>query len=136
MLGGKDEVKRNRIRSFIHAAEGTFLIHALAITYARWFSPSSVKESGDLKKLEEGLAINVGKDLDWFDSELEGKKFIAGEEVSAADTMCLFSIQFIFVRDLCAGKKLGEWKNVQRWVRRCEGLESWGRAVRKTGHEM
>ena len=49
MMGGSDESKRNRIRTFIHAAEGTFLIHALAITYARWFSPESVKSSGELK---------------------------------------------------------------------------------------
>jgi len=107
---GKDEGKRNRIRTFIHAAEGTFLIHALAITYARWFAPESVKSSGELKELEKGLAINVGKDLDWLDSELEGKRFIAGDGVSAADTMCLFSVQFIFARDLCAGRKVGEWR--------------------------
>jgi glutathione S-transferase len=86
--------------------------------------------------LEEGLAINVGKDLDWLNAELEGKSFLAGEGVSAADTMCLFSIQFIFARDLCAGRKVGEWKNVERWVKSCEGTESWGRAVRKTGHEI
>ena len=64
LMGGGDEEKRNRVRMFIHAAEGTFMVHCLAITYARWFSPPSVHESGDLKKLEEGLAINVGKDLD------------------------------------------------------------------------
>jgi glutathione S-transferase len=39
MMGGNDPVQRNRIRTFIHAAEGTFMLHALAITYARWFSP-------------------------------------------------------------------------------------------------
>jgi glutathione S-transferase len=95
-----------------------------------------MKSSGDLKKLEEGVAINVGKDLDWLNSELEGKKFLAGNNVTAADTMCLFSIQFIFARDLCAGRKAVEWKNVERWMRDCEGTESWQRPVRKTGHEM
>jgi glutathione S-transferase len=77
-MGGKDEALRNRIRTFIHAAEGTFMVHALAITYARWFSPQTTESSGDLKKLEEGLAINVGKDLDWLNAELEGNRFIAG----------------------------------------------------------
>jgi hypothetical protein len=73
MMGGRqDEGMRNRIRTFIHAAEAAVLIPALP--YARWFSPPSVKDSGDLEKLGEGLAINVSKDLDWLDSELEGKK--------------------------------------------------------------
>jgi glutathione S-transferase len=136
LIGGQDEAKRNRVRTFIHAAEGTFMVHCLAITYARWFAPESMKSSGDLKKLEEGVAINVGKDLGWLNSELGGKKFIAGDHVTAADTMCLFSIQFIFARDLCAGRKVGEWKNVECWMKDCEGTESWERAVRKTGHEM
>jgi glutathione S-transferase len=95
-----------------------------------------MKSSGDLKKLEQGVAINVGKDLDWLNSELEGKRFIAGEHVTAADTMCLFSVQFIFVRDLSAGRKIGEWKNVERWIADCEGTDNWKRAVKKTGHEL
>jgi glutathione S-transferase len=47
-MGGKDEVMRNRVRMFIHAGEGTFMVHALAITYARWFSPENVKSSGGI----------------------------------------------------------------------------------------
>jgi glutathione S-transferase len=86
--------------------------------------------------LEKGLAINVGKDLGWLDAELEGKKFISGDSVSAADTMCLFSVQFIFARDLCAGRKVGEWRNVERWIKECESTESWKRGVKKMGHEM
>jgi glutathione S-transferase len=52
-----DEGMRSGVRTFIYAAEATFLVHALAITYARWFSPPSVKDPGDLEKLGEGLAI-------------------------------------------------------------------------------
>lgn len=63
-MGGKDEAVRNKVRMWIHAAEGTFMVHCLAITYARWFAPESVQKSGELKELEKGLAINVGKDLD------------------------------------------------------------------------
>ena len=136
LMGGNDEGRRNQVRMFIHAAEGTFMVHCLAITYARWFSPPSVHSSGDLKKLEEGLAINVGKDFDWLNSELEGKRFLAGEEVTAADTMVLFSVQFIFARDLCAGRKVGEWANVESWFKACEEREGWKKAVRKTGHQM
>ena len=50
--------------------------------------------------------------------------------------MNLFGVQFIFARDLCAGRKIAEWGNVERWVRECEGTEGWKRAVEKTGHEM
>jgi glutathione S-transferase len=58
MMGGRPgEWMRNRVRTFIYAAEATFLIHALAITYARWFTPPSIEDSGDLEKLGEGLAI-------------------------------------------------------------------------------
>lgn len=114
LFGGSDVAVRNRIRTFIHAAEGTFMVHALATTYARWFSPESVMESGELKEMEKGLAVNVGKDLDWLDSKLQGRKFLAGENVSAADTMVLFSVQFIFARDLTAGRKINEWGNIEK----------------------
>jgi glutathione S-transferase len=137
LMGGKDKNQRNRVRIFIHAAERMFMVHALAITYARWFTLESVKESGELKELGEGLTINVEKDLDWLDAELEGKQFLCGEEVTAADTMCIFSVQFIFARELCFGQKIGEWRNVERCVVECEGSGGWKRgAVSKTGHEM
>lgn len=105
-------------------------------TPSQWFSPPSVKSSSALAELEKGLAINVHKDLDWLNRELEGRRFIAGDGVTAADTMNLFGVQFIFARDLCAGRKIAEWGNVERWVRECEGTEGWKRAVEKTGHEM
>lgn len=46
-----------------------------------------MKSNGDLQKMEEGLYVNVVKDLQWLDGELEGRRFLGGEEVSAADTM-------------------------------------------------
>ena len=112
------------------------MVHALAITYARWFSPSSIKDSGAIKELENGLAVNVGKDLDWLEGELKGSNFLAGDEVTAADTSCVFSVQFIFARDLCAGKKVGEWPCIEAWLRRCEETDGWRRAVAETGHQM
>ena len=120
----------------MHAAEGVFLIHALPVTYARWFASESVRESGELRRLEEGFAVNVGRDLDWLENELEGRKFLAGDKVSAADTMCLFSVQFIFARDLCVGRGFGEWPRVKGWVKACEGTETWKKAVEKTGHKL
>jgi glutathione S-transferase len=102
-------------------------------------SPSSSSSSpSDLEKLEEGLKINVGRDLDWLDAEREGRRFLAGDGVSAADTMCGFSVRFIFERGLCDGnrRERGEWGNVERWLERCEGCEGWMRAVERTGYRL
>ena len=137
-MGGSDEKKREKVRAWIHAAEGTFLLHALAITYARWFSPQSVKDSGELKELEKGLAVNVGKDLDWLESELKAGpgKFLVGDRITAADTMNLFSIQFILARDLCAGRTVSEWPGIEKWLKDCESSAGWKKAVEKTGHDL
>jgi len=135
LLGGEDLQMRNKIRMWIHAAEGTFLIHCLSITYARWFSPQSVKESGDLQKLEDGLAINVQKDLDWISEEIKGH-FLVGDQLTAADVMVAFSIQFIFARGLCGGKTAADWPKIEKWLKGCEGTESYRRAVEKTGHKL
>jgi glutathione S-transferase len=51
-------------------------------------------------------------------------------------TMILFGIQFIFARDLCGGRTVGEWQNIEKWIHDCEETESWQRAVKRTGHEM
>lgn len=136
LLGGSDPLLRNRIRSFIHAAEGTFMPHALAVTYARWNATERMKENGDLQRLEEGLYGNVVRDLEWLDGELEGRKFLAGEGLGAADTMCAFSVQFIFARGLGGQIEPGRFKNVDRWLKKCEETESWKRAVEKTGHQL
>ena len=61
--------------------------HALAVTYARWNATERMKENGDLQRLEEGLYGNVVRDLEWLDGELEGRKFLAGGGLGAADTM-------------------------------------------------
>lgn len=65
--------------------------HALAVTYARWHAPARTRENGDLSTLEESLYLNVRRDLEWLERELEwkgkGKGFLVGREVTAADTM-------------------------------------------------
>ena len=81
--------KRVQVLQWIHASEATFMLHALAITYARWNMPEEQKEDGTLKKVEEGMSVNVQKDLDWLETELSLShgKFLCGEEVTAADAM-------------------------------------------------
>lgn len=114
------------------------MCHCIPITYARWFSPERVKESGDLKKIEEGMSTNVVKDMDWLESELKSStgRFLVGDKVTAADTMMLFSIQFIFARDLINGHRLQEWNAIEKWIRDCEETESWRKACEYTGHDI
>lgn len=130
---------RTNVQQWIHAAEGTFLLHALAITYARWFSPKRAQENGDMEELDQSLSTNVQKDLDWLNKELEDSKsgFLVGETLTAADIMVHFSIQFIFARGLgVKGVDMKRWKNVANWVERCEKSDGYQKAVNKTGYTL
>ena len=84
----------------------------------------------------EGLSVNVARDINWLEAELKGHKFLVGNSVTAADTMVLFGIQFIFARNLCGGRKLSDWKAVEQWVKTCESSASYKKAVGKTGHKL
>ena len=115
------------------------MVHGLAILYARWMISEPAKSDGTLGKLEESMSVNVQKDLDWLEDELEkgNGKYLAGEHVTAADTMMAFSIQFIFARSL--GVKLGQegkWKRVGEWLKSCEERPAYRAAVHKTGHTL
>ncbi|OAG10670.1 uncharacterized protein CC84DRAFT_1237598 [Paraphaeosphaeria sporulosa] len=125
-----------KVLQWLHAAEATFLLHALAITYVRWNIPSSAAEQGVLEQMEAGLAVNVQKDLDWLETELsgEGGKYLCGERVTAADTMMVFSIDFIFATELGVGGR--EWPNIMRWLKACKETDSYKRAVEKSGYSL
>lgn len=114
------------------------MLHALAITYTRWFSPDAVKDSGDLEKTEEGMAINVIRDFDWLDGELAKKKykgkFLAGDLVTGADIMMQFSARFILERGL--GTKGRHWKHIEEWLKACEETATYQKAVKKTGYSL
>ncbi|KAJ4293281.1 hypothetical protein N0V90_008563 [Kalmusia sp. IMI 367209] len=132
----EDLRRRVKVLQWIHAAEGTFMLHALAITYARWNMPQSAKDNGVLQVTEKGLSVNVQKDLDWLETELslsEGK-FLCGEHVTAADTMMQFSIDFILVTKL--GTQAKEWPNIQRWLETCKETVTFQKAVAKSGYEL
>lgn len=134
-----DPIIRSKVRQWIHAAEGTFMVHGLAILYARWMISEPAKSDGTLDKLEEGMSVNVQKDLDWLEKELGKSKgeFLVGEKVTAADTMMAFSIQFIFARGLGVRSRQQErWKRIGGWLKSCEEREAYKAAVRKTGHTL
>jgi glutathione S-transferase len=113
-------------------------MHAVAVTYARWFSTESMKSCGDLEKLEEALFVTVYRDLNWLGSEpaKNDGRFLGGDEVSAADTMVGFSVYFGFARGLCAKKGPEDWKRVVAWLDRCEACKTCIKAVEKTGHKL
>jgi glutathione S-transferase len=116
------------------AAEGTFMIHALAILYARWHLPEAAKSS--LPEMERGLSKNVQKDLDWLEEELKtgNEEFLVGDELTVADIMMHFSVQLIFARKL--GTEGKSWPSVERWMEGLEGLEGYQNAVKKTGYKL
>lgn len=114
------------------------MVHALAILYSRWSFPAAFKESNPeaLEQLEAGLSVSVQKDLDWLEAELEKStgNFLVGNDVTAADVMMHFSVQFALARQL--GTKSGKWEKLQAWLDRCEGLETYKTAVRKSGYTL
>lgn len=110
------------------ASEGTFLVHALAIAYGSGAAPSAAET------LQQKLSGQVHRDFDWLEGELKaGKgKFLVGTEVTAADTMMEFSVAFILKNGLGTGGK--SWPAVETWLKDVQGLDSYQRAVKKTGH--
>ena len=131
----KDITQRTKVLQWVHAAEGTFILHALAITYTRWTIPSGL-EPDILAHMEKGLSVNVQKDLDWLESELSLSqgKFLCGETITAADTMMQFSVEFILATKL--GTQGRDWPGLQKWLEACRGTEGYKRVVEKSGHKL
>lgn len=86
--------------------------------------------------MEAGIAVNLQKDMDWLEKELGASTgmFLVGNQVTAADVMMLFSVQFCLERKL--GTEGKRWRLVEEWRERCENTESYKRAVEKSGHTL
>ena len=125
-----DEAQRVKVREWIHAAEGTFMIHCLPTVYVRRIDAAAAE------KLSPGLAGNVAKDLDWLEAELKmgNGKYLVGNHITAADIMVAFSIQFIFWLKL--GPQDRRWEGIEAWLRNMEAGETYQRAIAKTGHHL
>lgn len=111
-----DEAQRVKVREWIHAAEGAFMVHCLPTVYVRRLDASAAE------KLGPGLAGNVAKDLDWLEAELKGGNggYLVGDHVTAADTMVAFSIQFIFWLKLAPQDR--KWEGIEAWLRNVEAI--------------
>jgi glutathione S-transferase len=126
---------RTRVREWLHAAEGTFLTHALAIARAKRFSPAYALTSV-LPQMVKGMSVNVQKDLDWLENGLsQGKgKWLVGDGVTVADIMMEFSVDIIFWGQY--GTEDKKWPNIERWLKECHESCGHKRAVKKTGYEL
>ncbi|KAK4986109.1 hypothetical protein LTR66_007964 [Elasticomyces elasticus] len=123
---------RNSVTQWVHAAEATFFMHAIGILYTRW----SDADAAAIEKVEARMSVNVQKDMDWLEAELNESngRFLMGDRVTAADCNMHFSAQFILARQLGTGGKT--WKRVQEWIDACEATEGYKRAVQKSGYKL
>lgn len=131
LLPASGDPKRYEILQWIHAAEATFMLHGLAILYARWF-----QKDGDPEKTVEGLSTNMTKDLDYLEATLSKNngKFIVGDSLTAADIMMEFSVDFVLVREL--GTKEKTWPKINEWLNNCHETKTYQDAVKKTGYTL
>ncbi|KAK5078796.1 hypothetical protein LTS08_004056 [Lithohypha guttulata] len=129
--------ERCKVYEWVHAAEGTFMLHALAILYARWKIPEGAKEY--LPEMEKNMSANVQNDLKWIESALKeqkerGNEFLVGKTLTAADIMMGFSIEFIFTRKL--GTQGGNWPETEAWLARMLERSAYKKAVEKSGYTL
>ncbi|KAF1913458.1 glutathione S-transferase [Ampelomyces quisqualis] len=129
-----EPAQRVKVRQWVHAAEATFALHALAILYARW----NIKDApeGTVEAAEKTMSANVHNDMSWLETELSLStgQFLCGEYVTAADIMMQFSADFIIAREL--GIKGKEYPNTNKWLEACKNTDGYRRAVQRTGHRL
>jgi glutathione S-transferase len=150
-----DPAIRANVRQWLHAAEGTFMTHGLAILYARWQMPEEGK--GMLKGMEERLSKNVRNDLGWLEGTLKdqkgkGRDWIVGDSITIADIQMQFryvlcsypsirfwlscSIEFMFERKLGVDPARNEFPEIISWMARTKEEAAYKKAVKKTGYTL
>lgn len=133
----KDIALRCQAYEWLHAAEGTFMLHGLAILYARWKIPEGAKEY--IGEMEEGMSGNIRNDLNWIEGALKEQKqkghdFLVGDGLTVADVMMGFSIEFIFTRKLGTGN--GNWPETKAWLERVMARPGYKKAVEKSNYTL
>ena len=140
-----DARERIMARTWLHASEGTFMVHALSLVYAQWFMPDAKGgNQGLLEETQKGMAVNVQKDLDWLEGELakgeetegQGRKWLVGNRLTVADIMMVFSVDYILVKGLAKPEKGQEWKRTEKWLKTCKREEGFQKALKKTGYQL
>jgi glutathione S-transferase len=76
--------------------------------------------------------------MDWLENELRdsnsGGKFLVGNELTAADIMMGFSVEWLFNRRL--GTDGGDWPMVQKWFQGITARPAYRKAVEKTEYSV
>ena len=111
-----------RYRHFLHYAEGSLMPPLLALLV--------VNRLGVLGRPARGpLLAMFGRHLDWLESELAGRPWFAGDELSAADVMMSFPLEAARAR---AG--LGpDRPNLIDWLERVHARPAYAAALKKGG---
>ena len=133
----KQTRERDDVIMWRHAAEGTIMLHGLAILYAKWQFPAELakKHPEAVEEMVGKLKPNVTNDLKWVERSLnENDGWLVGGKLTAADIMMEFSIDFMLARELVAKK--GDFPVVDKWLERCHQIDSYKRAVKKSGHTL
>lgn len=134
-----DPSVRWKAYEWLHASEGTFALHALAILYTRWQLPEPAQ--AHLPEMEKKLSANVHNDLNWIENTLveqagKGKEYLVGEGFTVADVMMQFTIEFIFTRELGIKGMDDKWPETRKWLKRCMDRPAFKKAVEKTGYTL
>ncbi|KAF5702984.1 glutathione S-transferase [Fusarium globosum] len=127
---------RAKVREWIQASEGTFMISAVPIIMARLGMPKEATQY--VPGLEAAIAPMVRVAMQWLETELElgpsQGQFIVGTDLTAADIMMGFSIETIFAMNL--GTQSQDWPLISKWLANIKERKTYKAAVENTGFSM
>lgn len=126
-------------RMWVHYSEGTLLLHALAITYARWSLTDGDGDRAALDKCESFMCNNVQNDLNYVESQLalnahNAELYLVGTELSVADVMMAFSVEFTLKKNL--GVQGRQWPLINRWLAGLEKRPAYAKSVSEAPHDL